>query len=113
MSNNLHGDVSQKDLKLAKELLELEYFFDSKKSTMPISLIAKGYVCLSHDWYNLNDEDKGGELLEKANKVCPKYFKNQILDHMKESREYNALVKSLAYHILIVAKSIVEGIKDD
>jgi hypothetical protein len=105
--HNLFGDVSADDLKLAQELIEMEtYFYEHLEDYGP-SICARGLTCVAHDWYALDDDEKGSELLEKANEVCPGYFDNQINQDIENDPEFAYLVKSLTGKILILAKSIV------
>jgi len=107
MSHNLHGDISPEDLKTAEELLEMEEYFDIHRDAYGSDQCARVMVALAHDWYELDDDDKGRALLEKAEKVCPGYFDNEIKKHIKEDPEFDYLVKSLAGKILAVARSVV------
>lgn len=107
--HNLHGDISKADLELAEELLEMERHFYEHQEEYGPSMIARIYVCLAHDFYELGDDDKGSELLEKANKVCPGYFDNEIRAHIEEDPEFAYLVESLTQKILLLARSIIEG----
>ena len=105
----LYGDIPKEHLELAKDLLEMEAFFLENENIYPPAEIAKGLLCLSRDWYSIGDEDKGSELIEKASKICPGYFENEIGRHIEEDELYAVLVEDLATHIIEVAKSILEG----
>ncbi len=107
MGHNLHGDISQEDRELAEELLRMENVIDLDGEVYGFPDCARMLVCLSHDWYDLGDDDKGRALLEKAEKICPGYFDNEIKMHIKEDPMYDYLVQSLAAKILAVARSIV------
>ena len=74
MAHNLHGDIPADHLELAEELEEMEEYFDTKPHGLEKSLHAKALVCISHDWYEMGDDEKGSELLEKAEKICPRIF---------------------------------------
>lgn len=108
MGHNLHGDIPAEDLELAEELLEMEAFFDAHLNVYPPDLVARVMCCLAHDWYEVGDDDKGSDLLEKANKVCPGYFDNQIKLHIEQDLEFARLVESLTNNILAIARSIVD-----
>lgn len=110
--SRLHGDIPLEHLALEEELNEMEEFFDQNKTRFPKEEIAKGFVCLSHDYFTIGDDEKGSELLEKASKICPGYFDNEIKKHIKEDEMYKILVDNLTHHILQVAKSVLEGIGD-
>lgn len=107
MKHNLHGDIPREDLELAEELLETESHFDANREHYTKDMCARVYVCCSHDWYEIGDDDKGRELLEKADKVCPGYFENQIKKHIDEDPDFACLVESLTTKILAVARSIM------
>lgn len=106
MPHNLHGDVSEEDLALAEELIEMESYFTSGEKKFSNTIIARVLVCLAHDWYSIYNEEKGDELLQKAEKVCPGYFKDQIIEDMKADPDFVLIVKNLASNILSVFKSI-------
>jgi hypothetical protein len=106
MAHNLHGDIPSDHLKLAKELEEMEEFFDHPTENMPKSLIAKGFVCCAHDWYEMGDDEKGNQLLEKAEKVCPGYFENEMLKHVDEDELFDLVVLGITKSILTIAAGI-------
>jgi hypothetical protein len=106
MPHNLHGDIPESHKKLAKELLELESYFDSKEDAETF-VIAKGYLCIAHDWYEMGDDDKGSDLLLKANEACPGYFDKEMHKQMVEDPDFDYLVKNLTGHILEIVRSIV------
>lgn len=108
MKHNLHGDIPSEDLELAEELLLMEAHFDDHLAEYPNDMVARIFCCLAHDWYEVGDDEKGGELLERANKVCPGYFDNQIKNDIENDPEFARLVESLTYNILAIARSIME-----
>lgn len=109
MKHNLHGDVSKEDLDLAEELLEMEEYFDTNGHKYESSLVSKAYVCIAYDWYTLGDDDKGLDLIKKANKNYPGYFDKKIAEHIDEDDMYRTVVINLTSNILGVAKSILDG----
>jgi hypothetical protein len=108
MKHNLHGDISKDDLELAQELLEMEAHCEANLDLYGPAMAAKFFTCIAHDFYELGDDDKGSELLERANKVCPGYFDNQIKEHIEQSHEFKILVESLTQKILAIASSLME-----
>lgn len=90
----LLGDVPQEHKDLAVELEKMEKFLDSKLH-MPLEMIAKGYVCVAHDWFAIGEEDEGHRLLGKADKVYPGYFDTKSADHANEDPDFNRLMVSL------------------
>src|ERR1700746_1128782 len=107
MKHNLHGDLQEEHQKLAEELLELEEYFNTHNDIVP-EVAAKAYTCLAHDWYTMGDDDKGSDMLIKADKACPGYFDNQMQIHVTKDPEYSILVQSLASCIFNIAKSVLE-----
>jgi hypothetical protein len=97
----LLGDVPEEHKQLAVELEEAEEYWDSKVGTslMPEELLAKAYTCLAHDWYQIGSEDDGQRLLEKAEAVCPGYFKEVMLRQTYEDSTFDMLVKSLSVEL--------------
>jgi len=70
-------------------------------------------VCLAHDWYQLNIEEKGNSLLEKAEFSCPGYFKYLIQEDIKEDEDYNILVKNLTSFIASIILYRINELKGD
>jgi hypothetical protein len=106
MAHNLHGDIPVEHIELAKELEELEITLDSMIPNMDKPLLAKGFVCIAHDFYEMGDDDKGSELLEKAEKVCPGYFENEMLKHAEEDELFDLVVLGITKNILAIAASL-------
>jgi hypothetical protein len=90
----LHGDVPQEHRELASQLEEMETYFDGNLSA-PLEMIAKGYVCLAHDWFSIGEEDEGHRLLGKADRVFPGYFTNKASDHADEDPDFARLMVNL------------------
>jgi hypothetical protein len=109
MGHNLHGDVPAQDLELAEELLEMESHFNSHIDVYGAALCARVMVCISHDYYEIGDDDKGYELLQKAEKICPGYFENEIKLDIEQDPGFAYLVESLTEKILLVARSIMDS----
>lgn len=95
MPLKLVGDVPKEHRELAKELRDLEKFFDELSCPLPKEERARGYVAMAHDWYRMGADEEGEKLLLKANKVCPGYFKNEINDHVKESEDFALVVSGI------------------
>jgi hypothetical protein len=107
MGHNLYGDIPEDHRKLAKELLELEEWFDNHPEVEPADR-AKGMTCCAHDWYSMGDDDKGSELLIKANEICPGYFDNEMQVDVLKDPDFAVLVQSLHNLIFSIAKSVLE-----
>jgi hypothetical protein len=109
MSRYLHGDVPKEYLLLEEELIEMEEFFDNRTDKHDPAILARGYVCIAFDYYGMDCEEKGSELLEKAEKVYPGYFNRQIFVDMEKDSDYDVLVKGLTGYILGIVKSYAKG----
>lgn len=106
------GDISADDREWMEQLEEQEAFFDSKYDTSPLRILAKAYVCLAHDWYQLGLEEEGNRLLEKAEKFCPGYFKDLLPEDIKEDEMYDFLVKNLTSYIASLILNRINEMKD-
>lgn len=104
----LYGDVSQKDIDLAAELNEMQKFLDTDLRLTKENR-AKGYVCCAHDWFQLNCEEQAFNLLDKAENVCPGYFKETMLRQTKEDEEYARLVSNLSVELTYL---LINNLKD-
>jgi hypothetical protein len=110
MSNfNLHGDVPKEYLDLVEELQEMEEHFDLNPSFYGPAMVARMYTCIAHDYYDIGLEERGHELLLKADKACPDYFTDQIIKDVEGDSNFAYLVESLTANILSVIKSIAES----
>jgi hypothetical protein len=108
----LLGDVPEEHKKLALDLEEAEQYWDSKvgPSLMPEELLAKAYTCLAHDWYQIGSEDDGQRLLEKAEAVCPGYFREVMLRQAEDDDSFDLLVKNLSVELAWMLVSRVKEI---
>lgn len=106
----LLGDVPESHRQLAKELEQAELYWDEKsKYTDFPELVSKAYVCLAHDWYQIGEEDQGALILQKAEKVCPGYFKNVIQKHTEADEDFNYIVRSLTTELIWVMAGTISG----
>jgi len=112
MAHNLHGDIPKAHIQWAKELEDMEEFFDTMPANMEKALIAKAIVCIAHDWYEMGDDEKGSQLLEKADKICPGYFDNEMLKHGDEDETFDLVILGITRNILAIAASIAGGSDD-
>lgn len=99
----LSSGLSKENQELAKKLTEAE--LDTERDqVLPKERKAQIYTCLAHDWYQMDMEEQGVRLLEKANKIYPGYFKGLVIEHSLESDGFDKVVKNLtlelAYMIL-------------
>lgn len=105
------GDISESDREWMKQLEEQEAFWDSKYDTAPLRILAKAYVCLAHDWYQLGVEEQGNSLLEKAESACPGYFKYLLPEDTKDDETYDFLVKNLTSSIASIILNRINEMK--
>lgn len=91
------GDIPTKDREIIKEVITLESWLEKYKSGLPTLSIAKANVCLAHDWYAVHLEEMGDLFINKAEKVCPGYFKAPIFVQMKNDPEYCKLIYQLTH----------------
>lgn len=98
----LAGDVPEEHKQLALELQDAESYWDSRssKKSVPVELLAKAYVCLAHDWYDIGCEDDGQRLLEKAEQTCPGYFKEVMLEQTMLDPDFDMLVRRLSVELI-------------
>ena len=76
--------------------IELEV---SATKTLSSGKKAQLYVCLAHDWYQQDMEEKGESLLLKAEEVCPNYFGNLMGKHVEENKDFGIIVKNLTVEL--------------
>lgn len=109
----LAGDLSNEERILAQELETMEVLLDEKfrQQVMTVDRIAKGYVCIAHDWYALYCEEEGNRVLDKSELVCPGYFKDFVQKHMAEDGFYDRIVASLDTHLTMLMMDNLRGIK--
>lgn len=100
----LSGDVSQKDKDIANELEQFEKIVDSD-IVCPVERLAQIYVCLAHDWYKLSCEEEGNRLLLKAEKICPGYFKSTVIEHQKEDKDFDIVVRNITIELITMMVS--------
>lgn len=97
---SLFGDISKEDREQAKALEEQEAWFDSKQGLAPPQILAKGYICLAHDWYVLSLEEKAQKLLDKADKICPTYFENYMGFDIQEDPDFEKVMAGIIDQII-------------
>lgn len=100
-----HGDVSAEDRKLVSGLEEMESFLYNDLKTIPLLDVAKGLTCLAHDYYDIDMEEKGEELLIKADSICPMYFVGPVYSEMSKDADFNYLIE------LIIKTSAIDAMK--
>lgn len=90
--------LSDEDRAHSKALIEAEVETDADP-TIPPGKRAKIYVCYAHDWYQMDMDEEGGRLLLKADQVYPGYFKGLVIQHTKESKDFDKLVKNITLEL--------------
>jgi len=90
-----YGDIPKDHIECVLELERLENWFAEHDRTIHPLMAAKGLTCMAHDYYVIDMEENGEDLLNRANKYCPGYFKNEIWIHRDKDPEYSALLTNL------------------
>lgn len=89
------GDIPADHLELARELETLENWFATEGSRISSLAAAKGFTCISHDYYSIFFDEEGDRTLIKADKEHPGYFREPIFEDMARDEDFNRLVKNL------------------
>jgi hypothetical protein len=90
-----YGDIPEIHQEILEELVLLEHWFNEHEKDLPVLDIAKGFVCMSHDFICLHMEEEAERLFNTVEKRCPGYFKAPIHIHMRQDVEYFHLVRNL------------------
>jgi hypothetical protein len=90
-----YGDIPEEHRKLIVELEALENWFNRHSSEIPPLSVAKGFVCIAHDYYFIYLEEEGERFLKLAEKRCPGYFTGPILIHIEKDKDFATLVENL------------------
>lgn len=93
------GDLTARQRKLSAELSKFELKVDKHKK-MPPEQKAKAYVCMAHDWYEMDMEEKGNQVLVKAERVCPGYFAGPVAEQQRENADFDLLVKKVTIFLV-------------
>lgn len=104
----LHGDVPEEHKKLATELQRQEIDMEQHITLSP-PYVAQAYVCLAHDWYDIEEQEEGHRLLEKAELVCPEYFRKHMQAHCLENPTFMKLVSQL---FTMLAWTLIDNLKE-
>jgi hypothetical protein len=93
------GDISTEDRDHVEELHKYELLID-KDASFPKEVKAQMYVCMAHDFYQMDMEEEGNRLLLKAERVCPGYFKGPVIQQQIESPSFDQLIKNLTRELV-------------
>lgn len=104
----LYGDVPEQHKALAAALEQQENRFDTNMDDLDREYLAKGYVCLAHDWYHMGAEDSGIRLLAKAEQIYPNYFKTMIAKHCYADADFEHLVRNITAELVFMMISRLE-----
>jgi hypothetical protein len=96
--NMLIGNLPLDKREHAEELTKLEIEV-SQSFQIPKEQMAKVFVCLAHDWYQMDVEEQGQRLLEKAEAVCPGYFKETIIQHRLQDKNFETVIQNLTVEL--------------
>lgn len=89
------GDIPKEDLVVLEGLIESEKWFNDHGSTINPAVGAKAFVCLAHDYYDIEMEEEGDRLLLRAEKLYPGYFMAAIRIHAELDPEFSCLVRQI------------------
>jgi len=91
----LYGDVLPEDHIKVKQLQIMEkWFIDNSKNVKP-DIIAMAFTSLSHDWYYMGMDEEGDRLLMAAENHFPRYFKEQVFQHVELNSDFKILYEKL------------------
>lgn len=90
-----YGDIPESDKKLIQELVTLESWFNEGNIPIPPLTAAKGFVAMSHDYYEMYLDEEGERLLNRAETCYSGYFKGPIQEHMSKCSDFNSLIKNM------------------
>lgn len=97
--------LTKQQLAHVANLEEMEEVFTAKDSVFVPVLVARALTCLAHDYVEMGLEEKGHELLLKADKIFPGYHGEQMKKDMDKDPEFAILVRSLSMELILAAVS--------
>ena len=103
----LYGDVPEEHKKIAKELEELEVHLEQSSKNIEPKKLAKCYVYLASDWFNVGLDENGTDLIDKASKCCPDYFVEQIRVDMETDATYRVVVEKMYKNMLFIVSDLI------
>ncbi len=95
---SLSNGLSEENQELANKLRIAEGEIDNDTSVSN-GKKAQVYVCLAHDWYQMDMDEEGSRLLLKANEVFPGYFNTLVIQHTIENENFDLVVKNLTLEL--------------
>lgn len=93
------GDLTPSQREHVENLTKYEQSVDDDL-TFSKEKRAQLYVCVAHDYYQLDMDEEGNRLLLKAEDACPGYFKTVVIQHQLESPNFDRLIKNLTIELL-------------
>lgn len=97
--------LPKEHLELIANLEECEKAFLYDQIVRAPELVAQALTCLAHDYVQIGLEEKGHQLLLKADEIYPGYHKDKMVEHMAKDPDFNRLVISLGNELILVALS--------
>lgn len=99
-----YGDIPERHLEVLEELEALESWFGVFGKELSTIAAAKGFVCMAHDYYEIEFDEEGDRLIMLAEEQSPGYFKGPIHSHMSNDLAFdylvNGLKKSLGFELM-------------
>lgn len=74
------------------ELEILEEWFKKNGAGLPVLAAAKGFVAMAYDWFDMEAEERGFELLRTAESLYPGYFEGPIHKHIFNDPEFSTIM---------------------
>lgn len=101
----------QEHLALIVNLEEMEKVMLDKIPNLAPELVAQGLTCLAHDWIDIGLEEKGHQLLIKADQIYPGYHKDKMQEHMKADPDFDRLIRQMGQELIIIALSTMKDVR--
>ena len=90
-----YGDIPEHHRVLLSELETLEKWFQENGKQISTLAAAKGFTCMGHDYFMMDQDEEGERLLDMAEKSHPGYFRSDIHFHIKRDEIYATLIRQM------------------
>lgn len=91
------GDLTDVQRRQVAELDDFERLVDNDQYANERK--AQMYVCMAHDWYQMDMEEEGNRLLMKAERICPGYFVGPMIEHQRENDGFDTVIRNLKFEL--------------
>lgn len=96
-----HGDIPEFDLELVNQLIVMENLIYKHEDEISVLEVAKGLVCIAHDYLAVEMEEEAERLIKKVESKCPGYFKGPILSAANLDSDFAYLLCQLENTLVI------------